>query len=67
MAVLIALADKGSKTAALDDVSATEWRRKRSTSSSSTGIAAALDDVSATEWRNNLAGKVIANYWRCTR
>ena len=43
---------KTSVAAALDDVSATEWRRKPGQHHSRAMVAAALDDVSATEWRS---------------
>ena len=36
---------------ALDDISATEWRRLRSCGRRG-GLLVALDDISATEWRN---------------
>ena len=51
-------ADRGSRDppaarAALDDVSATEWRANALQSPADRGVAA-LDDVSATEWRQSL-------------
>ena len=38
--------------AALDDVSATEWRKAGDTQPGIILLLAALDDVSATEWRS---------------
>ena len=55
MAVVRESGVSGVHLAALDDVSATEWRLSRNILSDSDSIAA-LDDVSATEWRMTLPG-----------
>ena len=50
MAEMLTTGDPASKSAALDDVSATEWREEPSLHELELPYAA-LDDVSATEWR----------------
>ena len=53
-------ASKRHESAALDDVSATEWR-ETDLAERERIAAAALDDVSATEWRVKLAQAISAS------
>ena len=53
-------------SAALDDVSATEWRRGR-VECGDAADGAALDDVSATEWRLSRCRRAVGCAWCCTR
>ena len=52
MAAPLSAHPEPSKTVALDDISATEWRKCRGTASRD-DVAVALDDISATEWRTS--------------
>ena len=53
MAVFCQLSWLISHQVALDDVSATEWRKQEYPSTVEEAFEVALDDVSATEWRRS--------------